>query len=159
VQDVGLERGELLLRAGKGNRDRRTVFPAAARELLGELELARAVHESDLRAVPPVSVALPDAIGRKFPRAGSEWVWRWLSPATRPNTDDAGRLWPHHLYRSVIQRAVSEAVRRAALTRRATCHTLRHSFATHLLEDGYDSRTVQGLMDHRDVSTTWRTRT
>lgn len=155
VQDVDLERRELLIRAGKGNKDRRTVLPAAVLESLRyQLEAARLVYESDVSQSPPVGVVLPEAIGRKYPSAVGLWSWRWVFPATRLWVDARGGRWRHHLHESAIQRAVTHAVKRSGLTKRASCHTLRHSFATHLLEDGYDIRTVQELLGHRDVTTT-----
>jgi integrase len=111
-------------------------------------------HDADLRDGAGW-VELPSALARKYPNAGLEWAWQWVFPATRIYIDRAtGQRRRHHLHESVLQRAVKEAARLAGITKRATCHTFRHSFATHLLEDNNDIRTVPGLLGHRDVSTT-----
>jgi integron integrase len=155
VKDVDLERRELRLRRGKGGKDRVAPLPEASRAPLAEqLAAARRVHQLDL-AAGFGAVALPNALERKFPGAPRSWAWQWVFPATRRYIDaEAHTERRHHLHETVIQRAVRRAVLRAGIARPAACHTLRHSFATHLLESGTDIRTLQELLGHASVSTT-----
>ena len=155
VKDLDLARGELLVRAGKGGKDRVTVLPAVAGgALVGHLARVRAVHARDL-ADGGGRVATPGALARKMPAAAASWPWQWVFPATSRYRDPATGAWRrHHMHETAVQRAVRDAAVRAGIPRRITCHTFRHSFATHLLEAGYDIRTVQELLGHRDVRTT-----
>jgi integron integrase len=155
IKDVDFEARHLAVRRGKGAKDRMTLLPEdVVPALLAHLERVRVRFEAD-RQLGVGPVALPHALARKFPQVGRAWVWQWMFPARRLQHDPIERLWRrHHLHPTVIQRAVTAAVRRAGLTKRASCHTFRHSFATHLLDAGYDLRTVQELLGHRDVRTT-----
>ena len=155
VKDLDFERGEILVRDGKGRRDRVTMLP---RRLTGplrqQLEIARALHRADL-AEGFGAVFLPDALAQKYPSADREWGWQYVFPAAQRSLDPrSGEERRHHLSESSVQRAVRAGVRRAGLVKPASCHTLRHSFATHLLERGQDIRTVQELLGHRSVATT-----
>jgi integron integrase len=155
VKDVDLVRREIRLRRGKGERDRVTVLPALVVEALGQhLAKVRRLHQRDL-AAGGGRVALPGALAVKYPSAAAAWPWQWVFPAGRRYVDRAtGERRRHHLHPTAFQRAMAQAVRQAGISKRASAHTFRHSFATHLLEAGYDIRTVQELMGHKFLATT-----
>ena len=155
TKDLDFESRQIMVRSGKGGGDRATMLPQGLAPLMSEhLRRVRWRWELDLEAGAGW-VQLPDALERKYPNAGRQWGWQWVFPATRTYRDaTTHQRRRHHLHESVVQRAVRAAAFRAGMTKLVTCHTFRHSFATHLLEDGYDIRTIQALLGHRDVSTT-----
>jgi integron integrase len=155
VKDIDFDRNQIVVRAGKGDKDRLSMLPGAAREPLREhLAWVKRQHEDDLRRGLG-KVELPGALGRKYPHADREWAWQWAFPATSHYTDAVtGERRRHHLHESVLQKAFKNARLASGVSKAAGCHTLRHSFATHLLENGYDIRTIQELLGHRNVSTT-----
>ncbi len=155
VKDLDTARRQLIVREGKGNRDRATLLPNSLEEPIAQhLARVRDLFERDRRSGKP-RVLLPYALGRKYPNAGLEWGWHWVFPAAQLSRDPrSGIVRRHHLTETGPQRAVRRAAARAHLTKSVSPHTFRHSFATHLLEDGSDIRTVQALLGHKDVRTT-----
>ena len=164
VQDVDFARNQIVVRSGKGDKDRVTMLPEALRAGLGEhLKRVRLLWEQDVREGFG-EVYLPEGLARKYPKAAREWGWQWVFPSRSRSVDPRGMargdarltmvMRRHHVQETGLQRAMKAGLQLSGITKRASCHTLRHSFATHLLENGYDIRTVQDLLGHKDVATT-----
>jgi len=155
VQDIDFDDAQLIVRRGKGQKDRVTMLPKSLFDSLhAQLERARLLHQQDVQDGFG-EVYLPPALSRKYPQAGVEWGWQYVFPASKRSIDPySGKQRRHHIDEKSLQRAVRKAVQQSNISKRASCHTFRHSFATHLLERGYDIRTVQELLGHSDVKTT-----
>jgi integron integrase len=155
VQDVDFSRNEITVRDGKGAKDRLTMLPESLKKLLQDhLSKIKLIHEKDLTEGWG-RVQMPNALDRKYPNAPADWRWQWVFPQeNRWKNIKTGEQGRHHIHETILQRAVKEAVRKAGVVKHVGCHTFRHSFATHLLEAGYDIRTIQELMGHKDVATT-----
>lgn len=155
VKDINFEYRQIIVRDGKGEKDRRTLLPQPLiASLHRQVQRAKLLHEDDM-AAGCGEVYLPYALGRKYPQAPRQWIWQYIFPASKLSVDPrSGKLRRHHTSEDFLQKAVKRAVRAVGVNNQASCHTLRHSFATHLLEAGYDIRTIQELLGHADLSTT-----
>jgi integron integrase len=156
VKDIDFERNFLTVRAGKGDKDRQTLLPERLKtDLRAHLDTVRELYEADLKDEALSGAYLPNALERKYPNAGKEWAWQWLFPSRELSVDPRSRkVRRHHIHINTLQRQVKKAVQKAGLPKQVSVHTLRHSFATHLLEKGYDIRTIQNLLGHASVQTT-----
>jgi integron integrase len=155
VKDIDMDLNTVTVRSGKGDKDRTTILPATVKDLLkNHLVEVKKLHDSD-RARGYGEVHLPDALSRKYPNVGKEWAWQYVFPATKLSIDPrSGRVARHHISDSAIQRLIKKAIRKAGIPKHASVHTLRHSFATHLLMNGVNIREVQELLGHKNVETT-----
>jgi integron integrase len=155
VKDIDFDASTIFVRSGKGDKDRSTILPAAVKERLRDhLKRVKILHEKDL-AVGYGQVHLPDALDRKYPKAGKEWAWQYVFPSAKLSIDPRyRRIGRHHFSEKTIQDAVKKALSEAAIPKHASVHTLRHSFATHLLMSGINIREVQDLLGHKHVETT-----
>ncbi len=156
VKDLDFERNCLIVRSGKGDKDRQTLLPERVKnELQAQLNRIRELHQKDMRNETLAGVFLPGALERKYPGAGKEWAWQWIFPSQGLSVDPrTGIVRRHHIHANTLQRQVKKAARKAGLSKKVSVHTLRHSFATHLLENGYDIRTIQDLLGHASIQTT-----
>lgn len=155
LQDIDFDSNTIFVRSGKGDKDRSTVLPSAVKERLAEhLEKVKAIHDKDL-AIGHGEVVLPDALNRKYPNAAKEWIWQYVFPSSSLSVDPrSGKTGRHHISDKSIQLAIKDALKKADIVKHATVHTLRHSFATHLLQNGVNIREVQSLLGHKNVETT-----